>query len=194
MALLIPRRTVRLAARCAVAMAFVALYAERGYAQAAPGPLEYRVKAAYLLNFARYVQWPPSAFADPDSPINVCVLGRDPFGRVLEETFEGRHVNTRPFRVLRPVRPAAELCHVAFVGESTAAVREAWLGVLRDEATLTVGEGSDFARQGGMIGFVPIEETVRFEINVEAVEAGGLQISSRVLALATRIYPERGNR
>ena len=175
-------------------MAFVAPYAEPGYAQAAPGPLEYRVKAAYLLNFARYVQWPPSAFADPESPINVCVLGRDPFGRVLEETFEGRRVNTRPFRVLRPGRPAAELCHVAFVGEATAAVREAWLGVLREEATLTVGDGSDFARRGGMIGFVPIEETVRFEINVDAVEAGGLQISSRVLALATRIYPERGNR
>jgi hypothetical protein len=137
------------------------------------------------------VEWPPSAFTGPDATLNVCVVGRDPFGEVLDQTIGGRRVAGRSLRVLRPDRPASDLCHVAFVGDAPAAVREAWLAALRTEATLTVGETRSFAQDGGMIAFVIQDETVRFEINVGAVRSGGLRMSSRVLTLATRLYRER---
>jgi hypothetical protein len=159
-----------------------------------PVPLEYRVKAAYLLNFARYAEWPPAAFASPMSPITICLFGRDPFGRQLDETLVRRRVSGRLFRVVRSARPGGEVCHVAFLGQPSAAVREAWLKALQGEPTLTVGETAEFARAGGMIGFVLADETVRFEINVDAVETAGLQISSRVLTLATRLYRRGGER
>lgn len=191
MAVLTRVRATGLLARCALAVASLAL-AGRASAQAPPGGLEYRVKAAYLLNFTRYVEWPPSVFLEPDAPLNLCVVGRDPFGDVLERTMAGRRAAGRRLRVLRPKRPAGDACHVAFIGQTTDAVREAWLVALKEAPTLTVGEGAAFAEAGGMIAFVIVGETVRFEINVEAVSAGGLRISSRVLTLATRLHPQRG--
>jgi hypothetical protein len=189
-ALLIPARALRLAIRCTLAVVCSLPWTAPASAQE-PNPLEYQVKAAYLLNFARYAEWPPTAFASPTSPITICLFGRDPFGRQLDETLDGRRVSGRLFRVVRSARPAGEVCHVAFLGRASVAIREAWLQALQGEPTLTVGESADFARAGGMIGFVLADETVRFEINVDAVETAGLQISSRVLALATRLY-QRG--
>ena len=180
MALLIAAHAVRIATARATAQE--------------PIPLEYQVKAAYLLNFARYAEWPPTAFASPTSPITICLFGRDPFGRQLDETLDGRRVSGRFFRVVRSTRPGGEVCHVAFLGQVSVAIREAWLKALQGEPTLTVGESADFARAGGMIGFVLADETVRFEINVDAVETAGLQISSRVLTLATRLYRRGGER
>jgi hypothetical protein len=153
--------------------------------------LEYRVKAAYLLNFTRYTEWPSAALPATDTPINVCVIGRDPFGVILDQTLRGRRTSGRPLRILRPPRPGEALCHVAFLGAATPAVLESWLAALATEPTLTVGESDDFARAGGMIGFVIVDETVRFEINTDAVRGGGLQLSSRLLSLATRLLPEQ---
>jgi hypothetical protein len=180
-----------LLARCALVLVCLAAITRRAGAQAPPGALEYQVKAAYLLNFTRYVEWPPAVFADAAASLNVCVVGRDPFGEVLDRTIQGRRTAGRALRLLRPDRPAGDACHVAFFGETTPAIREAWIAALKDEPTLTVGEGADFARSGGMIGFVIRDETVRFEINIEAVRSAQLEISSRVLTLATRLYPER---
>jgi hypothetical protein len=189
-ALLIPAQAVRIATRCTVAAVCSLPWTPPASAQE-PNPLEYRVKAAYLLTFARDAEWPPTAFANPTSPVTVCLFGRDPFGRQLDETLDGRRVSGRLFRVVRSARPGGEVCHVAFLGQRSEAIREAWLKALQGEPTLTVGESTDFARAGGMIGFVLADETVRFEINVDAVETAGLQISSRVLTLATRLY-QRG--
>jgi hypothetical protein len=183
----------RLLAQCAVVLGCAVIMGGHAVAQAMPGALEYQVKAAYLLNFTRYVDWPPSVFADTDAPLTLCVVGRDPFGEVLERTIAGRHTAGRPLRILRPDRPAGDVCHVTFFGETTPPTREAWIAALEHEPTLTVGDGGDFARSGGMIGFVIRGETVRFEINVEAVRSAGLQISSRVLTLATRLYEREGS-
>lgn len=160
------------------------------YAQAS-AELEYRVKAAYLLNFARYTEWPSAAFPGAEAPINLCIIGRDPFGLILDQTLQGRRTAGRQLRLLRPPRPGEALCHVAFLGAATPAVLESWLTALATEPTLTVGESHDFARAGGMIAFVIVDETVRFEINTDAVRVGGLQLSSRLLSLATRLLPER---
>ena len=149
--------------------------------------LEYRVKAAYLLNFTRYVEWPPSAAVD--SQLSICVLGADPFGRILDVTVAGRTVQGRSLQVRR-IQSASEAsgCEVVFVSRETWRRNPASLKVLGGTGALTVGESEQFARGGGVIGFVIVDETVRFVVNDAARDRAGLRISSRMLSLAAAIY------
>lgn len=159
-------------------------------AQGAPPASEQEVKAAYLFNFTRYVDWPTGAFDAPDAPVNLCILGEPAFGEIVRQTIEGRRSRGHPVRVLEPDEPSqAADCHVAFLPSRSRDAR-VWMQALRRAATLTVGNGPDFLRQGGMVAFVIVDETVRFEIDAAAVRRAGLQISSRVLALATRVTGE----
>ena len=149
--------------------------------------LEYRVKAAYLLNFTRYVEWPTTAASD--SRLSICVLGTDPFGRILDATVAGRTAQGRPLQVRR-VQNASEAigCEVVFVSQETWRRNPASLRALGNTGTLTVGESEQFARRGGVIGFVILDETVRFVVNDDARDRAGLRISSRMLSLAAAIY------
>lgn len=158
---------------------------------AAPSPpplTEYQVEAAFLYNFAKYVTWPPRAFATPEAPILIGILGDDPFGDELTQAVARETpVQGRPFRVLRS-RSAAELahCHLLFISgseESRLAQHFAILARARSVA-LTVGESSDFLDAGGVIRFVVENKKVRFEINPRAAEIAGLVISSKLLNLA----------
>lgn len=159
-------------------------------AQAAPPASEQEVKGAYLFNFTRYVEWPAGAYASPDAPVNLCILGESGFAEIVRQTVEGRRSRGRPIRVLEPDEPSqATDCHIAFLPSRTREAR-LWLGALQRAATLTVGDGPDFLRLGGMIAFVRMDQTLRFEVNAAAVRRAGLQISSRVLALATRVTGE----
>jgi hypothetical protein len=164
------------------------LAAASAAAQGTPTATANDVKAAYLLNFTRYVEWPPDAFAARESPIVICVVGKDPFGRALDEIVRDRRVNGRRIEVRRLVTPVArDACHVAFLAAGEAALahaREAW----PSQPVLLVGDDPGFAADGGTIGFVPAEETIRFEINADAARRTGLRISSRVMTLATHIY------
>lgn len=156
-------------------------------AQEPAGDLERQVKAAYLLNFSRYVEWPPGAFPSADAPINLCLLGADDFADVMERTVIGRRSGGRLVRVLRPDTPSqAAACHMAYVAGPASEVDQ-WMQAVGDAPLLTVGEGSGFLNRGGIVGFVIVNETVRFEIDVGAARRAGLQISSRVLTLATRL-------
>lgn len=154
--------------------------------------LEYQVKAAYLLNFTRYVEWPSEAFEATGSPVMICVLGRDPFGSVLDATVLGRTTQGRPVSVRR-IKSASEAegCHIVFVS------RDTWRGqmdltrALRALGVLTVGESDEFAQAGGVIGFVLQNETVRFVVNAAARDRAGLRISSRMLSLAAAVYGQR---
>lgn len=159
----------------------------RALAQEAPATLERQVKAAYLLNFTRYVDWPAAVFADSAAPVNLCLVGGDEaMSEALRRTVEGRHSRGRPVRLLRPDVPAqAGECHLLFL-PAEAPLAATWLAALRGAATLTVGEGPGFLRHGGMIAFVIVNQTVRFLINDPAARRAGLRISSRVLALAAR--------
>lgn len=159
-------------------------------AQEVPGALEEEVKAAYLLNFTRYVDWPPGSFPDAESPVNLCVFGDARFGEIARRTVDGRRSRGRPVRVLLPDAPdLASGCHVAFVGGSRAEIARR-LAALAPTAALTVGDGRDFLDRGGIITFVIVNETVRFEIHPDAARRAGLELSSRLLALATRLHPE----
>jgi hypothetical protein len=151
--------------------------------------LEYQVKAAYLLNFTRYVEWPSQAFQGPTDPVRVCVLGRDPFGGVLDATLGGKTTQGRPLAVRR-VRNSADAagCHLVFISRETWRTLRKLPRTLRSTGRLTVGESDEFAQAGGVIGFVLQDEAVRFVVNAEARDRAGLRISSRMLSLAAAVY------
>ena len=152
-------------------------------------PLEYRVKAAYLLNFTRYVEWPAQAFPTRDDPMRVCVLGSDPFGDALEETFAGRTAQGRRITVSH-VESASQArdCHVVFISGDEWQRHPDVLAAVHSPGVLTVGEGSRFAESGGVLSFVPVDRTVRFAVNLEAGDAARLRISSRMLQLAAEFH------
>jgi hypothetical protein len=154
--------------------------------------LEYQVKAAYLLNFTRYVEWPAQVFDGPDAPLRICVLGRDPFGSVLDATVQGRTTHGRRITVRR-IHTAGETagCQLVFVSRETWRTQRELPASLRRHGVLTVGESDDFAQEGGVIGFVIQNETVRFVVNADARDRAGLRISSRMLSLAAAVYGQR---
>ena len=171
-------RTCWLVLGCAVA-------GSRG-ADAQARRYEYEVKAAYLLNFLNYVEWPPSAKAGTSPSISICVLGGDPFGEVLQETIRGRAIGGRRITATVVDRPVeADRCDVGFIPADANPPPEVWLEALEGRPVLTVGESSDFAKQGGLIAFVVVAGTVRFEVNLPAARAAQFQISSRLIRLAT---------
>lgn len=146
-------------------------------------PVEYAVKAAFLLNFAEFTEWPESAFSSREAPIAVCVWGKDPFGRKLDEILQGETVRGRKLEARRigaGQRPQS--CHILFVDPELKEVRQLLWSV--DPGTLTVGEGSQFLADGGIIAFVQDERKIRFEINQAAAEERGLKLSSRLLSIA----------
>src|SRR5712664_2499243 len=126
----------------------------RGVASPAQTPAspEYQLKAVFLFNFAQFVEWPPTAFPEAQTPLVIGVLGEDPFGPYLDETVRGEKVNNRPLVVQR-FRRGAEIrtCHVLFISRSESDRLEQILTSLRGRSILTVGDFEDFALRGGMI-------------------------------------------
>jgi hypothetical protein len=157
-----------------------------GRAQESP-PTEYQLKAAFLLNFAKFIEWPPAAFADATKPIVLGILGENPFGDVLKRTIQDKTVNNRPLEV-REFPAAAEPtnCHILFIVTSEKARLPEILANLRGASVLTVGEMDHFTESGGMINFVRQGNKIRFQINEVAAKKVGLKISSKLLSLAAR--------
>jgi hypothetical protein len=146
---------------------------------------EYQVKAVFLFNFAQFVEWPPSAFADASSPIVIGVLGEDPFGAYLDETVRGEKVGNRPLVVQRYRRvDEIKTCHVLFISRSDADHLEQILVSLKDRSLLIVGDGDDFAQRGGMIRLATVQNKIRLIINVGAAQVANLTISSQLLRSA----------
>jgi hypothetical protein len=141
-------------------------------------PLEYRVKAAFLFNFAKFVEWPLDA---DGGPLQICVAGRNVFGDALADTVRGENINGRPLAIRVILEPEPG-CHIIFVPRGAATA--AYLRAARSSPTLTVGEIPDFIAQGGIVNFMLEGTSVRFEIDSEAAERVGLRISSRLLRLA----------
>ncbi len=144
-------------------------------------PSESDVKAAYLYNFARYVTWPASAFDSPDEPIRICVVGDDAFRGLLEDVVSDKRVGDRPVSAeARASAGDARGCHILFVG----AARAGAVAGLSGQSVFTVSDSEGFASGGGIANFVLVGNKVRFEINTNAVEKAGLQVSSRLLRVA----------
>lgn len=158
-----------------------------------PPVREYQVKAVFLYNFAQFVQWPAEALPADGSPLVVGILGNDPFDSYLDEVVEGEKVNGHPLKVVR-FKSLEELkdCHVLFVSSSEASRLEPILRTLKTRNILTVGEHELFARLGGMVSFVTKEGKIRFRINLDAVQAADLTMSSKLLRLAEIVSPGKG--
>lgn len=147
-------------------------------------PTEYEVKAAFLYNFAKYVEWPrdPQRAAEP---FVVTVLGEDPFGSILDDAFEGKAIDHRRI-VLRRVTRTEEVgaSQILFISHSEAGQLPGILKQLDRSAILTVGEMDRFAERGGVICFRSDKDRIRLEINLAVAERSGLRISSELLKLA----------
>ena len=145
---------------------------------------EYQVKAAFLFNFAKFVEWPPGAFSSPSEPIGICVLGQNPFGSVLEETVRGKVVANRTFVVLQnPDAQHVSKCHIVFVSASEGK-HFLILEELKNKRVLTISETDGVNWGGGVIGLSLKDGRVRIEIDPAAAERAGLRISSKLLGLA----------
>ena len=150
---------------------------------AEPVSKEYQLKAAFVYNFAKFVEWPAQSFASADSPIIITILGRNPFGDELENTVRGRKINGHPIVVrLIQAASAARGTHLLFVS----AAEDGRFGD-PGNGVLTVGESASFAKQGGIIIFTPDEDKLRFEINAAAANQSGLKISAQLQKLASAI-------
>jgi hypothetical protein len=146
---------------------------------------EYQVKGAFLFNFAQFVEWPRAVFGGPKTPFEIGILGDDPFGPFLDALAQGETVGDRPLAVRRG-RSAADLrgCHILFVSPSEAGRLTEVMAALGDASVLTVGEGEDFAKLGGVIGFVLDGKRVRFVANPDAARSRGLKLGAQLLSLA----------
>ncbi len=151
---------------------------------------EYRIKAAFLYNFAKFTVWPAAAFADAKAPLRLCVLGKDPFHGALA-ALEGRTVKNRPIVASRlESTEASETCHLLFVSASEHGRLATILESLRGMPVLAIGDTPGFARSGGTIRLKIVGNKVRFEINVRAAQHAKLKIDSRLLRLG-RIVDKR---
>jgi hypothetical protein len=162
-----------------------------GRAQDAPS--EYQVKAAYLFNFLKFVEWPENTFVDPLAPMVIGVVGDDPFGSALPQvvigkTVQGRDVVIRIYRAGEDLRGA----HILFIGSSERKKLPAIFSSLRGSGVLTVGDMEGFLDSGGMIQFVAEDNRVRFAINVDAARRAKLKMSSKLLSLAKTVEGKGG--
>jgi hypothetical protein len=154
---------------------------------------EYLIKAGFIYNFAKFVEWPAATFSQPDSPIVIGVLGTDPFGNVLDRIVEDKKIGARGF-VVKRYKWAKDLkdlkdCKILFVSASEKAHIDEILVSVKGLPILTVGETPGFAERGGVIRFTLEDNRVRFEVNVDAAHLADLNISSRLLTLA-KIIPQ----
>jgi hypothetical protein len=153
---------------------------------------EYQLKAVFLFNFAQFVTWPPTAFADENAPLVIAVLGEDPFGNYLDETVRGEKVGGHPLVIRRYDRVEdIKDCHILFVSPSENTRMKDIIAGLRGRSILTVGETDGFAHEGGMIRFMTEQNKIHLRINLEAARAENLTISSRLLRLADIVGPEK---
>jgi hypothetical protein len=153
---------------------------------------EYQVKAAFLYNFAKFVEWPAEEFKTPRDPIVVCVLGHNPFGSSLEDVIRGKSIDGRAF-AFRQVSNAeqAGACQILFVGSEDEKRFRSLVRGLKPAGILIVGEMQGFAADGGIINFKLDGDRVRFQINVDAADRAQLHISSKLLSLAEIVRTEK---
>lgn len=151
-----------------------------------PPPTEYEVKAAYLYNFARFIEWPAGGSAATDDQLIIGVFGADPFGPLLEATVQDKAVSGQRSLVVRRFSRLDDVvqAHILFISSSEEERLPQILKRLEGASILTVGEMDRFAERGGMVALKLEEKKVRFDINLDAVRRAQLKLSSQLLKLA----------
>jgi hypothetical protein len=146
---------------------------------------EDQIMAAFLFNFARYVEWPKDAFDRSDMPVNICMLSTKEFGDIVSKTVSGKTVADREVVVRWTAGlPDTAGCHILFIGREFERSHSDAVAVLDGMSVFTVADQEGFARAGGTANFFRADNRIRFEINPLAAKKAGLKISSRLLRLA----------
>lgn len=158
-------------------------------AQSAPVP-EYQVKATFLFQLTRFVDWSPEALLGGQTPLVIGILGEDPFGTFLDEIVRDEKAKNHSLVVERYRRPQdIKNCHVLFAGRAEAGRTGEILALVKNRSILTVSDADGFADRGGMIQLLILDNKVRLRINLQAAKAANLTISSKLLQAATVINP-----
>ena len=155
---------------------------------------EHQLKAAFVYNFAKFVEWPAGAFGNPADPLRFCVLGDDVLAQELEELARSKTIAGRPV-MARRVKTLADTqhCHVLFVGAQEKSRVPELPASVRSATMLTIGESDGFVNWGGVINLLLDKDQLRFEVNLQAAEQARLKISSKLLALARAVHTGGGN-
>jgi len=176
----------QLGLRIAIIASFLALGGWEARAQNSDDSSEYLIKAGFVYNFAKLVEWPGASFVLSGNQIVIGVLGNDSFATVLERVVDGKRVEGRPFAVKR--LKAKEYrdcnCQILIIGAAENVRSDEIIQQMKSMAVLTIAETPGFAKHGGIINFTLEDSKVRFEVNVEAAKQATLNISSRLLSLA----------
>jgi hypothetical protein len=153
---------------------------------------EYLIKAGYVYNFAKLVEW-PAAVVRKGQPIVIGVMGNDAFAGVLDQAVDGKKIDERPLLVKRLKNKDAKHCgcQILFVAAAESARADEVIQSQSGASVLTIAEAPDFANRGGIIALILQDSKVRFRVNVDAAAQAGLSISSRLLALATVVHTSR---
>lgn len=168
----------------------ILLFFGAGSAVAQDNNLAQSVKATYMLKLGAFVDWPDRSFESPSSPINLCVIGDDPFGSLIERAAQGQQVKGRPFVIQRQRTATPDLrCHIMFAGGSVAQSVSDALAVVHGTPTLTITDAGSRSGAKGIVHLLIHENRVRFEIDERAAADHGLSISSKVLSLAIAVKP-----
>ena len=170
----------------------VALVGACNLSAQAPKITEYQVKAAYLANFGRFVEWPTSVAVAKSESFNICVLGQDPFGPALDVTLAGEMIGNQKVAAKRISTPGESLdCRILFISSSEAKRLNKIIDALDNSAVLTVSDIPQFSRHRGMIQLVLEGNRIRFEVNLTAAQRAGLTLSSELLKLANPVRRDR---
>jgi hypothetical protein len=161
-----------------------------------PKASEYLVKATYLYNFGRFVQWPPTAVAVQGDSFPICVIGQDPFGAALDTILAGEAIDGKSVVARRVTKTQDALnCRVLYISPSEDSRLKELLVALDKAGVLTVSDIPQFSQRGGMIQFVLAGNKIRFEVNLTNAQIAGLTLSSDLLkvAVAVRKSPQPGD-
>jgi hypothetical protein len=156
-----------------------------------PSSREYQVKAIFLFNFTQFVEWPANAFPAAQTPLEIGILGQDPFGSYLDQTISGEKANGHSLLVRRYHDiDDVKTCHILFISKTEENNMEEIVAALKGRNILTVSDAGNFIQQGGMIRFITVNNKIKLQINPEAAKAAGLTISSKLLTLAEIVVPK----
>ena len=150
-----------------------------------PPSAEYQLKAVFLYNFTRFIEWPPEAFESYNDPFVIAVIGDDPFGAYLEQAVAGESIGRHPIQIKRIKElDRSGKYHILFINEQDHSRIRDILTHSNVQNTLTVSDAANFASIGGMIGFFTENNKIRMQINTGAAKNAQLNISSKLLRLA----------
>ena len=186
MAILTRARSFACAVALAVCLAAWPLGAEQRTATA-----EDDIKAAFLFNFTKFVEWPAT---DRTRPFRICTVAEPAFGSAVDRTITGETAGGRPIEHVTPPTPdAARACHILFLGRLETDRLERWLGAVRGTPLLVVGESRAAWDRGAHINFVVADNRVKFDVNPDAASRAGLTVSSKLLRVARTVAGRGGS-